>query len=208
MSSLPDDVLTEANRSTATAYHFRSPPGKTAWWGGWAICTVNDATGELLIQSDWTEACGHRWHVDHLGCPTLTEFLAQDRGGYYDYLVGKLLPPTRRDRFSPEATVKEMRRRVVKRRRDGDLDRAVARELWDALGELTGHDDVHEFFAHLCEDTEYGDLFDFGEDAREEPTSEATALTKIILPALVEACRREVARRALTTANGPQAVPA
>lgn len=83
---------------------------------------------------------GHRWHVDHLGCPTLTEFLAQDRGGYYDYLVGKLLPPDRRERFSPEATVKEMRRRVVKRRRDGDLDRAVARELWDALGELTGHD--------------------------------------------------------------------
>lgn len=192
------DVLAETGRSTATTYHFRSPPGATAWWGGWALCTVNDATGELSIQSDWTGSCGYRWDVGHLGCPTLTEFLAQDRGGYYDYLVGKLLPAERRERFSPEATVKEMRRRVLDARRCLDIDRLLARQIWDALGELTSIDDSRDFVTHLNGDTDYCEHFDdVYEDLREEPTSEATALTKIILPALVDACRREVERRAL-----------
>ena len=209
MSSLPDDVLTEANRSTATAYHFRSPPGKTAWCGGWAICTVNDATGELLIQSDWTEACGHRWNVNHLGCPTLTEFLAQDRGGYYDYLIGKLLPPDRRERFSAEETVKEMHRRIAQARREGDLTRGAARDLWSDVGDLEGYDDRDDFYRHLEDDTEYGKHFsNTFEDAREVPTREVVALETIILPALVKACRSELARRGAVATNGPQAVPA
>lgn len=203
MATLPPDVLAETGRSTATTYHFRSPPGATAWFGGWATATVNDATGELSIQSDWTGACAYRWHVDHLGCPTLTEFLARDRD--FDYLVDKLLPSDRRKRFCPKATVEEMRRRVVERRWSGGLDRATARELWDGLGELAGYDDAGDFFDHLEDDTGYGDRFsDTFEDAREVPTSEATALERIILPALVEACRREVERRRLTAAHGPQ----
>lgn len=205
MTTLPPDVLAETGRSTATTYHFRSSPGATAWFGGWATCTVNDATGELSIQSDWTGVCGHRWDVRRLGCPTLTEFLAGDRSGYYDYLVGKLLPPERRERFCPEATVKAMRLRVVEARRGGDLDRATARTLWDGLGELDGYDDQRDFFHHLEGDTTYGEHFSAEwEDAREVSTSEATALERIILPALIEACRREVERRRLTAAHGPQ----
>ena len=37
-----------------------------------------------------------------------------------------------------------------------------------------------------------------------DAATEATALERIILPALVEACRREVERRRLTAAHGPQ----
>jgi hypothetical protein len=200
-----EDRLVETARSTATVYHFRSPPGPTAWVGGWALCTVNDATGELLIQSDWTDACGYLWGTAHLGCPTLTDFPAQDHGGLFDYLVGKLLPPERRERFSPEATVKEMRRRVVAGRRDGGLARDEARELWDALGELDHYEDRGEFFARL-DDTAYGNHFsDTFEDAREAPTRDAIALGTIILPALAEACQREVARRRLAAAHGPVA---
>ncbi len=199
------EKLVETGRSTATTYHFRSEPGATAWAGGWATCTVNDATGELLIQSDWTDPCGHRWHTAHLGCPTLTEFLARDRGGYFDYFVGKLLPPERRERFSAEETVKEMRRRVLAARRTGDLLRAEARELWAALGELEHYDDRRDFFYNL-DDTTYRDHFsDTFEDAREVPTREAWALEKVIMPALAAACQREVERRKLAAPAGAAA---
>jgi hypothetical protein len=94
--------------STATTYRFVS----SEQLGGWACCTVNDATGELTITSDWGN-WGHRWHVDHLGRPTLTAFIG-DRGGG-DYLANKLL---RGDgwRFSAEKTTQELRRRIVERR--------------------------------------------------------------------------------------------
>lgn len=195
------DAIVETNRSTANTYHFRSPPGATAWAsrGGWALCTVNDVTGELLIQSDWTGTCGYRWNIDHLGHPSLTDFLAQDRGGYYGYLIGKLLPVERRERFSPEATVKQMRRRVLDARRCLDIDRLLARQIWNALGELTGFEDSRDFLTYLNSDTDYCEHFyDIYEDLREEPTSEAKALATIILPALVDACRREVERRGNT----------
>ena len=166
---------------------------------------MNDVTGELEIQSDWTDACGYRWNVEHLGCATLTEFLARDRGGHYGYLVGKLLSPDRRMRFSPEETVKAMRRRVIEARRAASLDAAAARELWDSLDELESVDNRDDFYRQVIDVTSYrehiGDPWDDGCDA---PTREAIALDKVILPALADACHRELARRALAAANGPQ----
>jgi hypothetical protein len=185
------DQLRETGRSTATAYHFRGR-------GGWAICTVNDATGELLIVSDWTDGCGFRWHTAHLGCPTLTEFLAHDRGGHYDYLVG--------ERFSADETVKAMRERVLHLRRDGELTRGEARATWEALDDLRGCNDDREFFEGVFR------LDSGGRDAFPEPwefarmvrTRDAWALDTFILPALAAACQRELERRQLAAAHGPQ----
>ena len=192
-------AIRETGRSTATAYHFKDDRF------GWAICTVNDVTGELAIQSDWTEPCAYRWNVDHLGCPTLTEFLAHDRSGYYDYLVNKLLTADRQRRFCPRKTVKAMRGRISAARREGRIDRAAARALWSELGELSSADELGDFYRQL-EDTDYGQYFaDVWEHMAEVPTREAIALDKVILPALVDACRREVARRRLAAAHGPQA---
>ena len=75
--------------SVAVAFHFRvNKP-----LGGWAICTVNDRTGELVVQSDWGN-WAHRWNTDHIGRPSLTHFIAE-RDPYHDhagdYLAAKLL---------------------------------------------------------------------------------------------------------------------
>jgi hypothetical protein len=182
--------------STATTYRF----GGDDRLGGWACCTVNDATGELTITSDWGN-WGHRWNTSHIGSPTLTHFIA-DRTAC-DYLACKLVPGDGR-RFSAEKTTAELRRLIIERRRDPWVTRAPnvtkeqARELWDALGNLEDDcgDSCELYFERIPYD--FTDLVcsEPWHYAQSEPTSEYTALVEIILPALVDACSAEVSRRA------------
>jgi len=194
-------TIVETTRAEAMAYHFHATDDL-----GWAICTVNDRTGELLIMSDWTEPCGHRWPVQHLGSPSLTHFLA-DRV-HFDYLVGKLLPERRRMEFSAERTVRLMKERILDMRRERcgkHITKEAARAAWNALEEITHYDDSREFVEnipdlyrhHVCA---YPDL----EDLLEEETREAWSLKAFILPALSKACSAEVQRRAFVAAHGPQ----
>lgn len=121
--------------------------------GGWACCTVNDATGELTIQSDWG-SWSHRWNVTALGGgQTLTEFISRDTS--YDYLAHKLMSDDQARCFSPDRTLEHLRERLRERRREWktgwrprgykwshershwdteahwDLDKDTANRLWD-----------------------------------------------------------------------------
>jgi len=99
--------------ATAKTYHLSTPNSS-----GWALATVNDATGELTIQSDWG-TWSHRWNIAGLGARTdgvsltLTEFLG-DRTSC-DYLARKLAPPST-EVFDPMASVAAMRARLIERR--------------------------------------------------------------------------------------------
>ena len=105
--------------TTATTYHFRChPDDRENRDFGWALCTVNDSTGELSIQSDWG-SWTHRWSPDprHLGALTLTHFLG-DRASC-DYLANKLSREsgTRSgEEFDADETVAKLRRRLSERR--------------------------------------------------------------------------------------------
>ena len=104
--------LSLVSTQTATTYSFRAAPGTFDW----ACCTVNDATGELLITSDWGN-WSHRWnaHPEALGAPTLTVFIG-DRGDV-DYLARKLQNEgTGGVRFSGAATARALRQRLCERR--------------------------------------------------------------------------------------------
>jgi hypothetical protein len=196
-------TLRATGRSEATAYHFRVADKKDF---GWAICTVNDVTGELSIQSDWSNGCGFRWHVDHLGAPTLTHFLARYRDDN-DYLIGKLLPPERRRVFSSTITQDLIRQHILEARRETRISKDDARDWWDEVG---GIDETHpeHFFARLPEGlVDALSLDPWYETFREEETTEAWALRTFILPALCASCRDEVARRAMVAAHGPQHSP-
>lgn len=97
---------------TAITYSFRAAPGEF----GWACCTVNDATGELLITSDWGN-WSHRWSADpkHLGAPSLTAFIGTR--GDVDYLARKLQREGKAGRrWSAAATARALRRRLCARR--------------------------------------------------------------------------------------------
>ncbi len=142
--------------SSATTYEFCATERL-----GWAICTVNDSTGELLITSDWGN-WSYMWSPNPhqgLGCATLTHFLGVNRvngapRSDVDYFVMKLLGKHGAQRFSPEKTTAHFRGILCQTRRDfsrrfargldhGRVSRAghfltadVAREIWDDLGAL------------------------------------------------------------------------
>lgn len=96
----------------AITYCFCGEPGSF----GWANCTVNDATGELTIQSDWGN-WSHRWGSDpgNLGAPNLTAFI----GGRddVDYLARKLQREGHAgQRWSAKLTARALRRHLCERR--------------------------------------------------------------------------------------------
>lgn len=103
--------------SVATTYHLRChPDDRENRDFGWALCTVNDETGELSIQSDWG-SWSHRWNVRHLGSPSLTHFIG-DRSACH-YLADKLSRergPRSGEEFDVGATVAKFRRILCERR--------------------------------------------------------------------------------------------
>lgn len=104
--------LTLIATHAATTYSFRAAVGEFSW----ACCTVNDATGELAITSDWGN-WSHRWSAnpEHLGAPTLTAFIG-DRGDV-DYLARKLQREGNAGRrWSAHGTAAALRRRLCERR--------------------------------------------------------------------------------------------
>ncbi|HZJ65911.1 MAG TPA: hypothetical protein VFD36_20530 [Kofleriaceae bacterium] len=99
-------------RTSARTYEFHVPEPL----GGWAICTVNDTTGELLIMSDWGN-WNHMWSSNpaHLGAPNLTAFIA-DRNAV-DYLASKLNVgngPRYGEEFDADATTRVLCKVVCK----------------------------------------------------------------------------------------------
>lgn len=110
---VPKLVLTSV-KTAATTYSFitEGPEFKS-----WALCTVNDQTGELLITSDWG-SWSHRWSAspEALGAPSLTAFIANRSD--VDYLARKLQKEGCNGlRFSAEKTAHELKRLLCARRR-------------------------------------------------------------------------------------------
>lgn len=196
-SFVPRLKLARVHRS-ATTYHL--VPERRSF--GWALCTVNDETGELTITSDWGN-WSHRWPTDprSLGYPTLTHFLAarESSGKHWDeYLARKLTlgDASKRWRFDEDKTVAAFRRLICERRLERRISFDVARALWDGIGKICT--DNPPLF---CERLMQLDGFEIlteepWEHLEYEPTTEYTVLLHGILPALVEACAAEVRRRA------------
>ncbi len=197
---------------TATTYVFG------AGTFGWANCTVNDATGELLITSDYGN-WSHRWdpRPSSLGAPNLTAFIGTRD---VDYLARKLQGGNGRAgrRWSAEATAKALRGLLCQRRLDDGrklrhrreqaeqnakygvpipmLTRDCARTIWDEIGYVIdfagGSADL--FYEHVLEIddlTRYvtNEPWDHGET---EQTAEDRALRDLVLPALIEACMARI----------------
>lgn len=140
---------------------------------GWIVAHVSDATGVLSIASDWGN-WSYRWNTQHLGHPTLTEFLlAAD----IRYIANKLIAYGR-DRYANlNETRKSFRETVCANRRAKLLSRAAAAELWAEIEAWEGGELPGEF---TWEDIVY------------EDTPEFRALKEIVLPSLLCAMKEPV----------------
>lgn len=184
--------------TSARTYQFRSPQPL----GGWALCTVNDETGELLIVSDWGN-WSHLWNPKHLGRPSLTHFIADRRD--CDYLANKLLSGSAWV-LDADATIKKWRRELcVQRLKEGRegaddlpylpnserLDAHLAREIWDDLGSLheaDGHEAVFIDRAYQIEGFTRWISEEPWEGTEHRYSHEYRALVDFILPALAKVC--------------------
>lgn len=117
-------------RSTVTAATTYSFVTEGEGFHSWALCTVNDISGELLISSDWG-SWSYRWHASRqsLGATNLTAFLGE-RGGV-DYLARKLQGRESGARFSARATARALQQRLIERRREAARDQIEDR--WDEV---------------------------------------------------------------------------
>jgi hypothetical protein len=101
--------------------------------GGWALCTVNDATGELAIQSDWGN-WAYQWSPDprSLGVPTLTAFLGIRHD--VDYVARKLSGRHGGEEFDARASAQALIHLVAAKRFEHGRD-AIAyardRQEWE-----------------------------------------------------------------------------
>jgi hypothetical protein len=202
--------------SSAVTYRFEpAPEDKENRDFGWALCTVNDTTGELSIQSDWGN-WSHRWSANpnHLGAPTLTHFISNRSSAHY--LANKLSResgPRSGEEFDVDATIARFRRDLAERRleegRDGENRRKgyagspfdgkpltceLAREIWDELGSLAECGRSADLF---CERFFRIDGYAWVTEEPWErtiysPTPAYKVLLGSILPALIEACRARV----------------
>jgi hypothetical protein len=193
-----------ATHRTAVTYHFRSPDR----FGGYALCTVNDKTGELLIVSDWGN-WSHSWYPHHLGQPSLTHFLATRSDG--DYLACKLLGRAGAQALDADATIKAWRKTLCESRLEsgrgerggGQLTAGDARDIWDDIGELREYEDNESIFFERAYQIDGFDKWVSErpwEDAEHRPSHEYRALVDIVLPALMKACADTVSTLANTEA--------
>jgi hypothetical protein len=186
MTDIPSFVLVGTSKATTYRFQVQQP------LGGWALCTVNDSTGELSIQSDW-ENWAHRWNPVYLGAPSLTHFIAK---GSCQYLADKLANTRpQRQQFDPKATVRAFRQRLALTRlgegRDaGKLSARGAREIWNDLLELKDCDSPELFVERFFNIDGHGWVSEAPWEHLVYTESYIyQVLLQGILPALVAVCR-------------------
>lgn len=191
IDSLPHLAFVRA--TPAVTYSFRRADGR---WGDWALCTVNDATGELNVQSDWGN-WSYRWDIRSLGvAATLTEFLGD--GSSAQYLADKLTSdhentnerPAKYE-FDAALTVRELRRAAGESYRDRRIDKETCRRFCEELDELTDARTSDDFLQRYYEIAGWHKVDECPWDGslQHQETRAYLYLRYRVLPQLIAACR-------------------
>ncbi len=127
-------VATVIEIETADSYRFQFQDSRCRW----AIFTLNNATGELAIQSDAGQ-WAHRWSMhgfteeERKSPKPLTMFLGKCGP---EYVLDKLSYTQSKDLeqvFDEQATRKAIQGKILELRREGELPAIMARKAWTEL---------------------------------------------------------------------------
>ncbi len=171
------------------AYSFRFEP-----YGGWAIFTLNEDTGELSVQSDWGNY-SHRWNTGALGDGVkLAEFLAGCARDV-EYLASKLQLSSKSTCLEPvvddEATTADLRQMICEQRRSRDLSKDKARDLWEEAGDLVQYN-----WSLDQASAEFMELIDYSSFLVKRPSTRFKFLRDELLPFFCRWLRENVVEKA------------
>lgn len=145
-------------KDTAVVYKLR---GKGF---AWADITIREwpGGGSIDIQSDFGDYA-NIWNS--IGSGPLRKFLC---GLNMDYFLNKCLGNAYLE-FDCKGTIQEIKRDIIRGRRDASIEHGVAREIWDSL-------------AGTDTDSEYGMLSEMGEDAFDYMVGELYGHDRSMIP--------------------------
>jgi hypothetical protein len=102
--------------------------GAIRCWPDRHVFMLNEETGDIVITGDRGTFVGH-WSLQMRGGKSLASFLADLNFDYFmkktakqPYMVADI-----------DATIGRMRRDLLKDRRDGGIEKAVARDIWETM---------------------------------------------------------------------------
>jgi hypothetical protein len=161
-------------------YHLPSIRGE-----GWAIAFL-DSIGCFTCLSDFDD-WSYRWPEAGWGPRDFRQFILRCNDHYILHKVA------RDDTYYGAQTLRNVKERILERRRHGGWDRSKARREWDLLRE---HDDLdsRESFAMWWQQTEIDDC---SELAHWDVPPRATAFFKHVMPRLREVIRAELTAEGL-----------
>ncbi len=142
-----DNLKYTISTDTARVYKMRTDKGF-----GWANITIREwpRGGSFDAQSDYG-SYSYTW--SSIGDRTLRKFIM---GLDFGYFMGKAKPGYMR--FDSRATTDEVRRMILERRREGDLAKSDARDMYDnlyMLEEASSEDSYYanwyDYFGRLCD---------------------------------------------------------
>lgn len=136
------------HKPTAYSFRFEKP------LGCWAIFTLNEATGEFILTSDWG-TFSYRWNVNSLGGKKLTQFLAECEP---DYIVRKFAQDNKNlsNIIDVAATKAEIKRLIEENPNYYDLEEVDNQlDYSDIPSNPNRHSDTLKYFYDLFGDSEF-----------------------------------------------------
>lgn len=126
-------------------------------YGVWALITL-DERGIFQATGDLGNYSYDGWA--HHGCPSFKHFLVSIGRPGSDYFIMKVTGGAKV--FDSEATEVKIRKRILKKRREKNIDKETARWCWDEFADVSLPDDVNETMHAVtdCCPTLFKEVFD------------------------------------------------
>ena len=177
-------------KSNVVCYKIRHPKSGM-YWADITIDTPGEKRGRIMIASDYGD-----WQY----------YWGSVGGGFKDFLcninIGYVAGKFGADRhFDQMATIKSMKKEVIKLRRSEDINSETARNIWKDIESLDDYNDSQTFGYVAYNSTYLTELFDCGPDLIYDYTPQFRKFWKTIWPVFIDQLKKEIEPKSLSSEN-------